>query len=80
MTKIELKQKLIKENIPEDIFSLDGGLPNEVYCLGKNGEECEVYYSERGQKTSIEVFQTEDDACNFFYNWLIKSLKGNGIL
>ena len=80
MTKSELKQKLVKENIPADIYSLVGGLPNEVYCLGKNGEAWEVYYSERGKKTSLEVFHVEDDACNFFHSWLIKSLKSIGIL
>ena len=80
MTKNELKQNLIRENIPSDVYSLEGGLPNEVYCLGKNGDVWEVYYSERGQKTSLEVFQTENAACSFFHDWLIKSLKSMGIL
>lgn len=80
MTKTELKQNLVRENIPADIYSLEGGLANEVYCLGKNGDVWEVYYSERGQKTSLEFFQTEDVACEFFYNWLVRSVKSMGIL
>jgi len=80
MTKSELKQRLVKENIPTDVYSLEGGLPNEVYCLGRNGVKWEVYYSERGQKTSLETFQIEEDACNFFHNWLIKSLKSIGVI
>ncbi|MHC1747293.1 MAG: hypothetical protein AB9856_02750 [Cellulosilyticaceae bacterium] len=74
MTKTELKQNLVRKNIPVDSYSLEGGLPNEVYCLGKNERIWEVYYSERGQKTSLEIFLTEDAACEFFYNWLEKSL------
>lgn len=70
MTKTELEQRLIEENIPKWSYSLNGGLPNEACCLSKNGQIWEVYYSERGLKTSLKVFQTEDEACDYFYDWL----------
>jgi len=28
---------LTDSNIPKDTYSLDGGLPNEAYCLNQNG-------------------------------------------
>lgn len=80
MTKNDLRQKLFTENIPKDTYSLDGGLPNEVYCLNQNGNKWEVYYSERGQKSGGKCFKTEDEACNYFYKSLIQGLKDMGIL
>ncbi len=31
----ELKQLLNKANIPEDIYDLNGGLPNEAFCINQ---------------------------------------------
>ncbi|HBV96365.1 MAG TPA: hypothetical protein DEF36_04925 [Desulfotomaculum sp.] len=76
----ELRQRLIREHVLKNAYSLDGGLPNEKYCLGYIGGLWETYYSEMGQKTSLKVFETEDEACNFFYNWLTKSLRSMGLL
>lgn len=49
MTKTELRARLLAENIPPDLYSLDGGLPGEKLCLSNTGAKWEVYYSERGQ-------------------------------
>lgn len=77
MKKNELKQKLIKENIPIYSYWLDEGTPclGEVYCLEENNGVWEVYYSERGNKGSLKVFINEDEACDFFYEWLTDALK-----
>lgn len=80
MTKNELKQRLINESIRNDAYSLEGGLPNEAYCLNQNGNIWEVYYSERGQKTRLTIFQTENEACDYFYNSLINMLKDMELL
>lgn len=79
MKRNELKQVLDQKQL-NNFFSLEGGLPNELYCLGENGNIWEVYYSERGIKSNLRTFQTEDDACNYFYNWFIKSMKSMGLL
>jgi len=79
MTKIELEKKLINQKIPKYAYSLIGGFPNEAYCLNYDGNIWEVYYSERGQKTDLKTFFKEKEACDFFYDWLIKSLKKMGI-
>jgi hypothetical protein len=75
VTKTELKNRLISENIPEDMYSLDGGLPGERLCLGKTDSGWEVYYSERGLKTGRRQFDSEQDACEYFYPRLVEMLK-----
>lgn len=74
MKKEELKQCLINANIPANLYNLDGGLPNEAICLNKEGDFWEVYYSERGVKSQIEKFNTENDACNYLYKMLLELL------
>lgn len=80
MTKEELRKRLITENIPRQEYSLDGGLPNEACCLAQNGSQWEVYYSERGKKTGLKVFDSEEAACDHFYTWLTDSLKRMGMI
>ena len=80
MTKNELRQELVKRNIPTDLYYLDGGLPNEAHCLNQIVNGWEVYYSERGQKTGLKIFKTEDEACDYFYQSLLQVLGDMGIL
>lgn len=63
----ELEQKIIALNVPKETYSiLKGGLPNEQYCITKNDDKWEVYYSERGNKTGLKIFDDEDEACEYF--------------
>jgi hypothetical protein len=71
MTKLDLKKLLLEEKINQDAYSLEGGLPNEAFCLDKNFELWEVYYSERGIKSGLKKFDTENEACEYFYKLLI---------
>ncbi|AAK79990.1 hypothetical protein BJV85_001846 [Clostridium acetobutylicum] len=80
MTKDQLKIKLINNQIPKEVYSLDGRRPNEAYCLNYVNGKWETYYSERGIKSEREEFDNENDACNYFYKWLIESLKSMGII
>lgn len=77
MKKADLVQRLKSEDINEYAYCLNGGFPNEAYTLGHNGDTWEVYYSERGQKTGLQVFDNEDDACDYFYSYLIKGSRGS---
>lgn len=74
MKRAELQQCLIDANVPKDLYSLNGGLPNEALCLNKDGDVWEVYYSERGIKSQIEKFDSEDEACNYFYKTVLELL------
>lgn len=63
--------------IPSDSYSLAGGLPNEALCINYNDRQWEVYYSERGNKSNLKNFNDENDACEYFYNYLLKMLDIN---
>ena len=82
MNRNELEKKLLDENIPRAAYSLTDEFPYDAYCLHYNekGRVWEVYYGERGNKVSLKYFRTEDEACDYFYSWLIESLKHEGII
>lgn len=64
MKKQQLEKILLLNNVPKDLYSLAGGLPNEAYCLDEEKNRWHVYYSERGIKTSIGCFENEEAACD----------------
>jgi len=80
VNKTELEERLIKEGIPKDSYCLNGGYPNDSYCLFKNNGKWEVYYSERGKKSGLKLFMSEEEACEYFYNELIQVLKSMRLL
>jgi len=67
MNKNTLHKELENKNVPKDLYDLNGGLPNEAYCLNQNNGIWEVYYSEKGVKSGLKTFSTENDACDYFY-------------
>lgn len=75
MTMKELNIELKKINIPYDAYSLQGGLPNEVFCITEEQEKWETYYSERGNKSALTVFDSEEEACGYFLIWIKKNFK-----
>ncbi|MGW6300808.1 hypothetical protein [Peribacillus butanolivorans] len=74
MKKDELQQLLINANVPKDLYNLNGGLPNEAFCLNKEDNIWEVYYSERGVKSQLKKFDSEDEACDYFYKTILELL------
>ena len=68
MKVTELQNILQSWKVSDQLYSIMiGGLPNEKLCLVQLSEkEWEVYYSERGKKTGIKVFSSEDEACEYF--------------
>ena len=70
MTEIELMERLRKENIPVDAYSLNGGLPNDRYCVEKTSLGWEVYYSEMGGKHEAKGFASKEDAYDYLYDCL----------
>ena len=75
MTIKELKQVFESKGISENMYSLKGGLPNEIYCIEKIDDVWEVYYSERGSKTGLKVFITEDEACQYLLKQVARMLE-----
>lgn len=66
-----LREILRLNNVPSDLYSLEGGLPSETYCINSSVNGWEVYYSERGQKSHCAKFNNESDACEY----LLKEIK-----
>ena len=76
MNVFELEMKLKELHIPEEYYSLMiGGLPNERLCLVCEENVWKVYYSERGEKNGLKIFETEADACAYFYKKMSKYAK-----
>ena len=66
MTIDELQKELNKLGVSQDLYSLMiAGFPNEKLCIVKE-ESWQVYYSERGHKSGLKIFDTETEACEFF--------------
>jgi hypothetical protein len=72
MNTEQLARKLRDLGVRSDAYELRGGLPSEAYCLGQSGDQWEIYYSERGQKTARRFFSSEDEACRALLEWLLK--------
>lgn len=50
---------LLMKKVPKELYSLNWGLPNETYCIEKENDRWQVYYRERGIKTSIGYFEND---------------------
>ena len=69
---IILEKKLKIAGIPDYIYNLTGqGKNDECLCLEKIQDKWSVYYLERGIKTTNEIFDSENDACQFLYDQLM---------
>ncbi|MFY0605554.1 MAG: hypothetical protein JXR10_02495 [Cyclobacteriaceae bacterium] len=72
MNKLEFYDKVQEVNIPNEWFTLKGGLPNDKLCYSKEASIHQVYYSEKGQKFDVQVFNTEGEALNKLLQELLK--------
>jgi hypothetical protein len=70
----ELKAKLKELNVPSALCSLGGGLPSEKYCIEERSGRWYTYYSERGERTGLKEFISEEDACEHFLKEMKRGL------
>ena len=68
----ELKELLMVKNVPQELYSLEGGLPCESYCIEKTEDKWLLYYSERGVKETINYYDTEDEVVDAFLSEIDK--------
>lgn len=61
----ELKNELERLGISKELYSLQGGNPNEKLCL-IHEENWKIYYSERGLRTGEKEYLNENEACEVF--------------
>lgn len=77
MNKQQLGKVLLINKVPKELYSLNGGLPNEAYCIEKDDDRWQVYYSERGKKTCIGYFENEEEACDCLLNEIKRIVRVN---
>ncbi|WP_338874936.1 hypothetical protein WBJ53_04880 [Spirosoma sp. SC4-14] len=75
MNKRALTVLFEQQQIPKDMYSLAGGLPNDAYCLQQTSQGWEVYYSERGIKSGLVFFPDEETACSYLYSLILSEVK-----
>lgn len=69
----ELIKVLVECNVPKELYNLEGkGRKDERFCLEHVEEKWNVFYSERGCKTTNLFFDSEEEACLYLYNELIE--------
>jgi hypothetical protein len=73
----DLKARLDAENIPPHLYSLTGGeLPFEYvgqYCFEIAPDGYHAFFSERRERSEERVFQKEEEACDYFVNWVLEA-------
>ena len=70
----DLEQRLIEEGCNPSSFAIGSrGSASDAYCLTHNGQEWQVYYTERGSDNPPEyTSQSEEEACEYFLNFIMK--------
>lgn len=79
MTIFELHKKLKNIGVPEAMYYLhglygstdDNDKPALTINKGKYTIEYEVYFRERGEKSSIRIFTREDEACENILKYIV---------
>ena len=75
----ELNELLLVKNVPQDLYSLEGGLPSESYCIEKTEDKWHLYYSERGVKETINYYDTEEEVVDAFLSEIDKYIYDKSI-
>ncbi|RZV14875.1 hypothetical protein D3M61_02635 [Aliarcobacter butzleri] len=71
--KVTLENELKKRGINQDSYSLDeseGYYVDETYCLREVYGEWIVFSTERGEYIGEKKFKSENEACEYFLNWI----------
>jgi hypothetical protein len=74
MNRKELKTILERERVNPRFYSISGLTkpPIDEQCVLQEEEgKWLVYYYERGERNSLRVFESEDEACRYFVDWVV---------
>ena len=64
--KKEFLKEMKKHRVSDFMYNLDGkGRTDERFCMVKDGELWNVFYSERGCKTTDKFFESESQALEY---------------
>ena len=68
MRREELKTLLKEAKVQDQYYALYPPYPNhECLCLTNEINKWQVYFAERGKKWQLKEFNTEEEACEYFY-------------
>lgn len=73
-TKEKLKEELDRKNIDPRRYSLnedDGFCVDDRICFREYHNIWDIFYCERGEYINEERFDNENDACEYFLNWIL---------
>lgn len=72
MDRKKLKAIADREGIREDAFSLEGQDKHHRYVLKVEEGGWATYFVERGERLGVEQFDTEDEACEYLLQQLLR--------
>jgi len=74
MNILKLKQRLLEEGCNPSSYAIGSrGSASDAYCLTHNGQEWQVYYTERGVDGTPEFTSADEgEACEYFFNFMMK--------
>jgi hypothetical protein len=70
MNRALLSQRLQDLGIRSGSYSLENTWLDEAYILTSENGKWVVYYSERGLRSGLKQFDSEEEACEFMYRVL----------
>lgn len=83
MTLHEAIELLKREGVSDEFYEVGGGLGSgEIWGIERVGGQWSVYFSERGMKDSVRMFDAEPEAVGYFLAKVKKRVKeftGNDI-
>jgi len=70
----ELEKRLYEEGCNPNSYAIGKrGSASDAYCLTHNGQEWQVYYTERGSDDAPEyTSKSEEEACEYFFHLIMK--------
>jgi len=73
MNREQLKQELDANGVEPEAYYFGSGLPNEKYVLAQETTgKWSVYFSERGARAGNRTFDSENEACIYFLERILR--------
>ena len=72
LTRNRLVMLLDAENVSTDAYRLHGERADEALVLEEGRDAWAVYYAERGLRSGERTFESEDEACHFMLDRLLR--------
>jgi len=74
MNKQKLEEKLDNLAVNKNFYSLNGNLlPDRVILYNSYDKWLVFYFDERGNRNEEQIFNSENEACQYIYNYFKKS-------